>query len=192
MPETEEVGEEERGSGTAVVERLLPNGVLEIGERDAPLTLLVVTEHHCRYCKEFHGEQLPSLMKEFVDAGDLRIQIAILPLRKYAGSELGARASFCAAKQNAGLAMHRRLFTLPEVTRDAVAKSIGSVGMDGSVFHACLDDAHTGDILASQHAWLRAMGVTLVPTFFLNGEKSVGLPEIVDLGDWIEEALEAR
>ncbi len=185
----EEVEAEERGFGTAVVERLLPNGILEIGERDAPLTLLVVTEHHCRYCKEFHWEQLPLLMEEFVDRGDLRIQLAVLPLRKYAGSELGARAAFCAAKQNAGAAMHEHLFALPEVTKDAIAKSARDIEMDVNVFQTCLDDAHTGDVLASQHAWLRALDVTLVPTFFLNGEKSVGLPESADLKTWIGEAI---
>lgn len=190
IPRMEEADEETRGSGEKVTERLLPNGVLEIGERDTPITLLVATEHHCRYCREFHWNDFPSLMEKFADAGKLRVQIVILPLKKYAGSDLGAKASLCAAQQNAGLRMHDHLFSKPEVSKDTVMEKVKDIGMDEGIFLSCLDDLQTSGMLASQRSWLRTLDVNLVPTFFLNGEKSVGLKDPADLDMWIMDALD--
>src|SRR3989344_1416630 len=83
--------EEAEGTPERVIaERLLPTGILEVGNRDAKVTLLLFTEHHCRYCKEFQGEHFLNLYKDFIEPGTLKLQIAILPLNKYLGSERAA------------------------------------------------------------------------------------------------------
>lgn len=169
-----------------IVERLLPSGLLEIGDRDAKLILLMFTEHHCRYCKEFHVDHFPKLLRDYIDQGKLRLQIAMLPLQKYAGSEQAAATLYCAAAQGKGVAMHELLFELGAPDRETMMREANTLELDIPLFTECIDSEETIDIVENQKSLARSLDVTLVPTFFLNGERSVGLPYYADLRGMIE------
>lgn len=191
--ETGETGElppttEERTSTGAIAERLLPSGLLEFGSPDAPLTLLVVTEFHCRYCQQFAMELLPRLFVEDVERGTLKINIAILPLRKYERSRAAALQLLCAARSGRGYALHQAFFANPLPATETLP--LKELGIPPEEFTACLGDPETERLMQEQEAWLKSLGVTLVPTFFLNGEKFVGLPYYADLRGRIDAAKE--
>src|SRR3989338_2481400 len=64
---TDKIVVEELSSGTgAIAERLLSTGIIEVGSREAPVTLMVFTEHHAKYAQEFQIDQFPRLFKEFI------------------------------------------------------------------------------------------------------------------------------
>lgn len=172
------------GTGVVLGERLLPHGVLEIGHSNAPLTLLVVTNPFCRYCKEFHEDLLPILEEAYVAGGVLKVQIVMLDLRKYPGSISFAQRLLCAGEQKRGREMLWLLFDQAHQTTENL-RSLR--GLDAAAMDACATSPRTQEILASQQSWLHSLSVTLIPTFFLNGEKSVGLPEERDLRGWIAE-----
>lgn len=173
-----------------ITERLLPSGFIEIGDRNAPVTLLVFTEHYCRYCKEFYFEQFPKLYEEFITPGKVKLHIGILPLRKYEFSENALRTLLCAATQEKGIPMHELLFTLGAKDRETMLSEAVTVGLDTTVFSECIDSPDTLRTIERQKSFARSLDVTLVPTFFINGEKSVGLPQYADLRGMIEEKLE--
>lgn len=182
----------ETGTGEAlqIVERLLPSGIIEIGSREAPVVLLMFTEHHCRYCKDFYAEHFPKLHRDFIATGDVRLQISILPLRKYTQSEDAALGLLCAATQGKGIPMHELLFTLGASSRDTLLSEANTLELDTNLFTQCLDSPDTQKTLERQKSFARSLDVTLVPTFFLNGEKSVGLPYYADLRGMIENKLQ--
>ncbi len=166
-------------------ERLLSNGVLEIGHAGSGLTLLIFTEHHAAYGKDFAEEQLPRLLSEFVATDDLKIQIAILPLQKYAGSVESAKALYCAAKQEQGLPMHQLLFAQPETHK----QNAETLKLDVPAFETCM---RSDDVIAKiemQKKLAAENETTLIPTFVLDGEKFVGLPYYADLEGRIKQAL---
>ena len=171
----------------APLERLLPTGILEIGDRDAPLTLLLFTEYHCHYCREFAGDHLPKLLRDFVATKKLRLQIAILPLKKYSLSEPTAIAALCAAAQGKGLAMHAKLLGNLEKDTDAIASYAEELKLEMKLFKECVASDDAKGKIEMQKSLARSLDVTLVPTLFLNGEKSVGLPYWPDLRGMIEE-----
>lgn len=188
--QVEAVGEQQlQDENLQIVERLLPSGLIEIGDRDAPVVLLMFTEHHCRYCKDFYHEHFPLLIEDFVTPGKLKLQIGILPLRKYIHSQNAAFGLLCGATQGKGIPMHELLFALGAKDRETLLSEAASLELDTDLFTQCLDSPDTEKTIERQKSLARSLDVTLVPTFFLNGEKSVGLPRYADLRGMIEEVI---
>lgn len=167
-------------------ERLLGNGILEIGKAGSGLTLRIFAEHHAAYSKEFAEEQLPRLLSEFVATDQLKLQIVILPLQKYAGSVESAKALYCAGKQEQGLPMHQLLFAKP----DALKENAETLKLDVPAFETCLRSDDATAKVQMQKDLAAQSETTLIPTFFLDDQKFVGLPYYADLQGRIERALE--
>lgn len=176
-------------TGALLPERLTPAGLLEIGSRDAPHAILLVTEHHCNYCKKFLVEHVPTLEQQRIEPGNVRLTIAILPLKKYAGSTEMSAALLCAGKQNKGLPMHRLLFEHTKSDRSSLLSYARTLKIDDTLFGACLGSNETAAMLEEQQSWLRSLGVSVVPTYFLDGKKYTGLPYAADLSGQIEKMM---
>lgn len=194
ISQAEEIGEteaviEEGQAKISVVERLLPSGFLEIGSRDAPLVLMMYTEHHCRYCKDFQSDHFPKLHRDFIAPGVLRLQIGILPLKKYSDSELAAKSMLCAATQGKGMPMHEFLLEVGISNQELLYKHVEAIELDAELFSQCLESPDTDKTIERQKSLARSLNVSLVPTFFLDGEKSVGLPYYADLKGMIENKI---
>lgn len=181
------------GSGSyAYSERVTPEGYLEIGAPQAALTMRMYTNHACAYCADFAKEQLPRLQEDFMAQGQLTLQIALLPFIKYPNSDAEAAALLCAARQGRGQEMHLELFALTPRTPagiDAVAKRLA---LDKAAFDTCRKDPATQSLLAAQQVTTRAQGITLAPTFVLDGESTAGLPYYPDLRGMLKKASKSR
>ncbi|MDP7247501.1 MAG: thioredoxin domain-containing protein [Candidatus Peribacteraceae bacterium] len=176
------------GTG-ALAERLLATGVIDIGRRDAPVTLLLFTEHHAKYARDFQLDLFPRLYSDFIEEGMLKFQIAILPLKKYPGSQNAATGLICSAMQSKGMAMHQILSDKLDAERLEPEHYATELGLDMEKFNECMTSEEIGIILKQQKAWSKGLDVTLVPTYFINGEKFIGLPYYADLNGAIEEKL---
>lgn len=196
-PKQEEQAEGEASSmstaGTGAVlhvgERLLPTGILEIGRADAPLVLLIWTNHSCSYCREFHSALMPLLMQDFIATGKIRLQITLLQLQKYSQSTLFASSLQCAAQNGKGLPMHTYLSENTSTNLVKILEHGAAIGIDAVSLQTCIDDDSTQFLLGQQKSLAASFDVTLVPTLFLQGQKSVGFPTYPDLRGKIEEAL---
>ena len=72
---------------------------------------------------------------------------------------------------------------------DSTASIVKPLELNQATFAACEKDAAVNDA-AKRHAALAiALNVTLVPTTFLNGTKSVGLPLWADLHAGIDASI---
>jgi len=169
--------------------RFLETGVLEIGNADAPLTLTVFTEYHCKYCYQFQAEFLPQLQQEFINDGRLKVRYVIKPLQKYPNSLATKQALLCAAKHGKGWPMHVAITS--EANRSALAlrKHMEGMGIDSEGIGNCATDAQLASQIQLQNEVMDQLEVKLVPTFFLNDEKKIGLPVYPDMRGWIEAAL---
>ncbi|MDD5102888.1 MAG: thioredoxin domain-containing protein [Candidatus Peribacteraceae bacterium] len=193
----EEIGEgepatEELTETGSLAERMLPTGVLEVGKLEAPLTLLIFTEHHCSYCRQFLFEIFPRLKTDFLEQGTVKIQIAMLPLQKYQKSTDASLGFICSAAQGKGLVMHDVLFRNPNKSREAILSYAVDLKLSTALLDDCMKSARTKALLEGQQTWAQSLGVDVVPSFFLNGEKFIGLPYYPDLKGRIAEALQKR
>lgn len=179
------------GTG-AIAERVLETGILDLGDRSASLTLVVFLHPSCRYCNQFVTEQLPLLLQQFIATGELHYETVILPLRKYPASQTLAAGLYCAAMQGKGRAMHDLLLSGQVQTDAALQSQIKPLALDANLFRTCLTDPVTIHLLDVQASIAQSLGVTLVPTFFLNGEKFVGLQHETDLLGRVRNAVAAH
>ena len=181
--------EEEEKVAPLTEEQVRTAGIIEIGSDNAPLTLLLFTEHHCRYCKDFMDEHFPQLQTLYIDPGFLKLQIAVLPLKKYLGSHAAATILLCAAHQGKGLPMHQLLHTRKHSFEHEAALYAVELELDEEAFEQCLASEEAATHIEEQASLAESLDVSLVPTLFLDGEKKVGLPYWPDMKGWIEQAL---
>lgn len=175
-------------SGTlAPANRLLPSGALEIGDAHAPVSVLLFTNHSCAYCRQWQ-EYLPRLRDEFISKGTVRVSVIPYVLQKYNQSRNMAAVFVCAARMGNGPAVHDLLFR-ESIGSTAYRNALASLNINQEELAACTADEGIQATIDAQQAIAQSLGVTFVPTYFINGTKYVGLPEYADLKSQIEEGL---
>lgn len=116
------------------------------------------------------------LKADFIDTGKVNVQIVVLPLQKYPNSDRNAHTLLCGVKTGSGSDVHGRIFA-------------GQTNFP--TLKTCLeDDAYLQSMMAAQYAVIQSLDVTLVPTYFIDGQKFVGLPEYADIRGQVEEAMQ--
>jgi protein-disulfide isomerase len=169
-------------------ERLLPSGIVELGNPNAPVSILLFTNHSCTYCRAFYADLILQLRENYLRTNSVRIGIAHFTLNKYPDSDQSAALLLCAARQGKGLVMHDLLLQ-QGIGSNTYRISLTNLGMDQTELESCIEEEGVQATIEAQQSMARSLGVFLVPTYFVNGEKHVGLPEFADLKGQIEEAL---
>lgn len=170
------------GTGTIIPsnEQLLPSGALEMGNPNAPVTLLLFTNHACAYCRAFHDDLIPRLLRDSETKDMVKVQIMAFALQKYNQSNAAATHLICAGLQGKGTAMHSLLFR-SSVGSVAFTTGMNELGLDMAVMNECLQGEGVQGVIAAQQSFAQSLDVTLIPSYFINGTKYVGLPEYADL-----------
>lgn len=187
--ETEEQSSNEGGAETStgtLLETALADGTLLIGIHDLP-ELTVYTNASCAYCRDFLLEQLPALKTEFIATKKIHMRIVTVPFKKYPNSATEAAAVFCASREQKGVAMLTALHQLTVHDRKNVQTAATKLSMNAA-FGTCLNSAEAkGAIKAGETS-----GITLVPSFALNGKFLTGLSSLADLRGWVREEATVR
>ena len=86
-------------AGTATLFGGIPQSGLVLGDPSAPVTLVEYADMQCPYCAEFARNVLPTIVKEYVRPGKVRLVFSGL---SFIGpdSETALRAALAAGKQN--------------------------------------------------------------------------------------------
>lgn len=159
-----------------------PTGV---GKTDAPVVLVQWTDFRCPYCGVFSRDTLPTLMKEYVDTGKVRIEINAV---NFFGeqSEDAAVAALAAGQQakyfeyaNAvfDAAPERGHANLTKATLIGFAEKVGVADLDKFTTDLARDDLRTQVKQATSAA--QSLGVTVVP-FFAVGKQSLSGAQPID------------
>jgi len=113
----------------------IPQSGIALGSPDAPVTMVEFADLQCPFCREYHENVFPELLKRYVRTGKLRLELRLL---RFLGpdSDRLARVAAAAAAQNrmwqfVGLAYDRQG---PEnsgyATDDFINKLAADAGMD--------------------------------------------------------------
>ncbi len=163
-----------------LAERTLSGGLLEIGDQKAPVRITLFLNHSSPYSQRFFRDLLPRLTEDFVRSNKVRLDIVPVAFKKYPESASDASALFCAAAEGKGQKMNDLLFG-PTTTPTEQKKQRRLIGINETLYQACLKGTAVQSALSAQSAMAASRGVTLVPTYFINDAKYVGLPEYSDL-----------
>jgi len=163
---------------------------LDLGNADAPITVVEYASMTCSHCAHFHTTVFPTLKEKYIDTGKVRFIMREFPL-----DNLAAAASMLARCAGEG-----KTFPLISVLfakqddwafvkgdpRPELMKFAKQAGFTQESFEKCLTDQKLlEDISAIRSRAAETFGVSATPTFFVNGKKLNG----VGLADF-EKAFE--
>ena len=116
-----------------------------LGDRSAPVRLMVVSDYQCAECRTWSETVLPVVRAAYVDSGKVRLTWVHYPLRVHPNAVRAASAALCASAQGKFWEASARLFARQPLwggTKDAnvVIDSLAAApGIDAFTLHNCID-----------------------------------------------------
>ena len=150
------------------------------GKADAPVTMYEMSDFQCPYCGQFWRETLPSIERDYIATGKLRLIFVNMPLSFHANAEPAAEVAMCAARQHKFWQMHDALFRTQDNWADLKEPGAYFLSLADSI-HAnrgqlqeCLRAKATRTVVAADFDGSRRSGAGSTPTFYVEGELIVG------------------
>jgi protein-disulfide isomerase len=153
-----------------------------LGKSDAPVTIVEYASLTCPHCAHFATDVLTKLKEKWIDTGKAR-----LVMRDYPLDEPALRAAMIARCAPADkfypfidtLFGAQRQWVLSKDYKADLARLALLGGMSKKQFDDCLANKSVEDkVLQSRLTATEQLGVNSTPTFFINGSKFDGAPEL--------------
>lgn len=168
---------------------------MAIGDIDAPLVLVEWTDMRCPFCAVFSRDTLPEVVKEYVDSGQVRIEINDV---SFFGEDSSAAAVAARAAGRQG--KYAEFLTTvyanapedghPDMPREKLlgfAKSAGVADLDQ--FESDIDDPTLAEEVAQSTTYAQQLGVNSVPFFVADGTALSGAQPIENFRQFLDSAL---
>ena len=147
----------------------------QIGDADAPITVVVFGDYDCSYTRQFYQEIYPSLTQR-IASGNLRLVVKSFPISGPVAST-AARGTLCAGDQGHFWEYQEGLLTRDHSTEGSLVAIAGELGLDLPLFQTCLDEGkHQGRIEETLRYGTEELGIDATPTIYVNGLKIAGTP----------------
>jgi len=149
------------------------------GSADAPVTMYEISDFECPFCAQFWRETLPSIERDYVDTGKLRLIFVNMPLTSiHPNAEPAAELAMCAARQHKFWQMHDLLYRDQDQWADLAEPgryflSLGdSLHLSQGELQECLRTKATRPIIESDFDGSHRSGATSTPTFYIQSTGS--------------------
>jgi protein-disulfide isomerase len=181
-------------AGDTALERRADQARIQ-GQADAPLWIVEVSDFQCPYCRAWHEETYPDVVKEFVETGKARLAYINFPIPGHRNAWPAAEAAMCAAAQGKFWPMHDALFETqrkweslqdPSAVFDSLATS---VGVDAGPYHDCVTQHKMRPLIQADIDRARESGVNATPTFIIGDQAISGAQPIQAFRQIIGEEL---
>jgi protein-disulfide isomerase len=166
---------------------------MAIGKADAPVTIIQYVSLNCESCTGFQSETFPKLKRAYLDKG--KVHLIVREFAADSASAAAAHAVRCAPtkdyfKITEKFIQHQKEWAgSAEIKKDTLYNLVKFSGVKRDKFEACLADQSIDDGLAKGKDRAKSYGVTVSPTFFVNGKKVAGAVSFDEMKGVIEEAL---
>ncbi|PQZ86675.1 disulfide bond formation protein DsbA [Arthrobacter sp. MYb227] len=161
------------------IERREASDPTAVGDINAPVTLVTYSDFQCGYCAKWANDSLPTLIKEYVDTGKLRIEYRDIMFFGE-NSRQSAELAIAAGKQGKYQEFHDAVFADGATAKNADFSADGvkiiakSIGVDHQQLVTDAASAETKALVQKNHDEATNLGVTGTPTFLINGSPLVG------------------
>ena len=164
-----------------------------IGSPNAPITMVEYSSLTCSHCAAFHIDTLPSIKRDFIDTGKVRMVFWDFPLGNLAlAATMIAR---CSGQDNyvpitSALFLSQETWARSDAPFDAIAGIARLSGMSTSDIENCLDDRELLEAIEAKAKEAESLfGVKSTPTFFIEGQMISGNLPYGDFKDLLDKAL---
>lgn len=150
-----------------------------IGPADAPITIVEFSDYQCPYCKKWHDEIFPRIMKTYPD--QIRFVYRDFPLDGHAGA------------QGKYWEYHAALFSDQYSLDEAGFKKYASdLKLDETKFAECLASNQYEKEWQADYQFAAKLGVQSTPTFFINGLAVIGAQPFEAFKQVIDQELASQ
>jgi protein-disulfide isomerase len=189
----------------------------EMGDPNAPVTIIEYSDYQCPYCGQFVANTEPQLEEQYIKTGKVRFIYRSMGnfvsdnINRGTGgnnneSLLAAQAAYCAGDQGKYWEYHDILFgnqfgeNEGYYARERLDAYAEAIGLDAKPFAECMDSKKYEDKAnQDQKDGTKAMmdspdntdGGIATPTFFINGKMLMGAQPFETFQQEIEAALAA-
>lgn len=168
---------------------------VSMGSIDAPVVIVEYADFTCPYCAKFAQETMPSIVKDYVNNGLVRIEWRDLPLfgDPSAAAALGGRA----AAEQGMFWEYQEAFYAAQIPRDHVNKAevikvAQSIGVpDMAKFEAGFTNEDHFNAINRDFQEAQQLGVQSTPTFLVNGEAIMGAESYESFKAIIDQELKS-
>ena len=157
-----------------------------MGNPDGELVLIEFFDYNCPYCRA----AAPILFELIKDNPELRIIMREWPILG-PDSELAARASLAALKQDGFASFHAALMAQPRANSVMIQRAAEQAGLDYARLQADMKAADITAHIEASHQAAAELGISGTPTFLIGKTLVPGLLEKADLQALISEAENA-
>lgn len=168
-PQVAEPAEEALAEGVSALDIDL-EGRPFLGQPDAPVTVIEMTDYECPFCRRHRQQVLGDLLAEY--GGRVRYYSLHFPLTSIHPLAFRAsEAAECAHDQGRFWEYSEAMFDSAErLVPETLMALAGDVGMDVAVFSQCLTSGSKRDVVVGDIQAGQGLGVRGTPTFFINGK----------------------
>jgi protein-disulfide isomerase len=172
-----------------------PLGDEVLGDEKAPVTIIEYASMTCPHCAHFALTTFPQLKEKYIDTGKVKYILREFPFDPIAaGAFMLAR---CAGGKEKYYAMVDLLFRTQATWAvdhplQPMLATVKQAGFTEDKFKACLADQKVLDAIENvRDRAQKVFGVNSTPTFFINGQKSVGALSFEDMEKLIQPLLKS-
>jgi protein-disulfide isomerase len=157
-----------------------------LGDKDAPVTIIEFSDYQCPFCRKFWAETLPSIKKDYIDTGKVKLVYRDFPLSFHPMAQASAEAANCAREKGGDegyYKMHDKIFQ-EQMTLDGgtVQSTVTYTESDlktwakdiGYNIDSCLDSGKYANEVQKDFTDGGNSGVQGTPGFFVNGKPLSG------------------
>lgn len=169
----------------------------DIGDVNAPITMIEFSDFGCPYCAQHALQTLPQIRAEFVDSGKVFYKYVPFVVGMFPNGDGAARAAECGGDQGEFWPMHDGLYERQndwkrgrdpvKVFTEVATSTVPDVDRWRACFEGGRPDARTA--VATQAA--TRLGVRATPTFFINGQMVEGALPLGVMRGGLRSMLEA-
>jgi len=181
-------------AGDTALERRADQARIQ-GKGDAPLWIVEVSDFQCPYCRAWHENTYPAVIKEFVETGKARLAYINFPIPGHRNAWPAAEAAMCAGAQGRFWQMHDGLFQTqqeweslqdPGTLFDSLATS---AGVELGKYRDCVGGHETQSLIQADIDRAKESGVNATPTFIIGDQALSGAQPIQAFRQVIDEQL---
>lgn len=170
---------------------------LALGDISAPLTMIIYSDFRCPYCGQWERETLPTLIDEYVDSGQMRLEwrdMAVLG-DSSVDAALAARAAAAQGKfWEFASALYEEDFQTSandsDYEPDPMATLAADVGLDRDQFLGDLEDDDLLGLVEDDRSEAWSLGFTGTPAFLIEGVPVIGAQPLETFHGAIQYRLE--
>ena len=173
-----------------------PENCIVLGNEDAEVAVVEVSDYGCSHCRDFNLETAPVLDAEYIETDEVKWVVVPFALQSQVGAfptMPSVVAAMCANEQGAFADYHESLFELQGTqffnTEDGFMQLAAALDMDTAAFASCLNDNSYADTVIENITMVQQAGVNSTPSFFIDGNLLPGNQPISVFQQRIEALL---